>query len=113
MPIDVATEHLLTMKQTTREPGICNADGSPCHIAKCHRLRTLGIKAPDGFYVRLEAVRLPSGWHTSREAVHRFIAKLNQPPPRAFPRRERETANAKLAAAGLPRSSATWRTHDL
>ncbi len=37
---------------------------------------TQGAKTPDGRHVKLEAVRLPGSWRTSRAAVARFVTAL-------------------------------------
>jgi hypothetical protein len=48
----------------------------PTHPATVSRWITTGVKAADGTRVRLEAVRSPSGWKVSRDAVDAFLARL-------------------------------------
>jgi len=70
---------------------------------------TKGLLAPDGRIVRLEAVKLGSGWITSIEALERFSAALTpalqteaKPMPRTPAKRHRgcETAAAELIRRG-------------
>jgi hypothetical protein len=69
-----------------------------------------GAKSPSGDRVHLEAVRLPSGWITSREALQRFVERLTPqldgnhgPPPRSPSKRQRasERAAQELERLGI------------
>lgn len=46
---------------------------------------TRGAQAADGRPVKLEAVRLPGSWRTSRPAVARFVAALTPAPDPTTP----------------------------
>lgn len=69
-----------------------------------------GIRVTSGCRVKLEAVKLPGGWRTSREAVSRFLAALTDghqqpavPLPSSPRRRSRsaEEADRKLREMGF------------
>jgi hypothetical protein len=50
--------------------------GRPVHSATLCRWILRGARSPDGSVVRLEAVRRPAGWLTSKQAVQRFLDRL-------------------------------------
>jgi hypothetical protein len=50
--------------------------GRPVHSATLTRWILRGVRGPNGSLVRLEAVRRPAGWLTSRESVQRFLVRL-------------------------------------
>lgn len=84
--------------------------GKRCHISTLVRWVIKGAKAPSGEIVRLEAVRLPRGWMTTRAAIEEFIRALtpdlsgDRPkPPRSPAARERalRRAEAELAKVGI------------
>jgi hypothetical protein len=52
------------------------ARGKKCHASTILRWILDGAKSPTGERVRLEAIRRPCGWLTSREAVQRFLEAL-------------------------------------
>jgi hypothetical protein len=78
--IDIETEDLLTPAEAARHPVLRNPNGQPCRLSKIYRLFTVGVRG-----VTLENVRVPGGLRTSREAVARFIEKLNRADGRATP----------------------------
>lgn len=91
------------------EPG---RDGRPIHVSTLGRWRDPGVRARDGSRIRLRCVRFPSGWRTSVEAVHEFIAAITadragEPeavvPTRTTAQRRRELDNvdAELERAGI------------
>lgn len=79
MSIDLQREHLLTFSQARSHPAMRNRSGTRPHVSKIHRMHLYGVKHGE-HRVRLEAVRLPSGYVTSTEAIERFVARLNDEP---------------------------------
>jgi hypothetical protein len=87
-----------------------------CNPATAFRWATVGVLV-HGRRVKLEAVRLGAGYHTSLEAIRRFVAALNAPRPDAAPvpvatagqtaraaqraRKRAEAAGKKLAKLGM------------
>jgi Protein of unknown function (DUF1580) len=65
--IDFTKEHLLSMSLAARE-----WPGGEVHVSTLHRLRLRGTRN-----VVLECVRVGGPWCTSREAIARFIGRLN------------------------------------
>lgn len=97
MPIDVEKEETLTLTEaTTQVPG-----RSSVHINTLHRWRLKGFRG-----VKLECIRIGIEWQTSREAIIRFIERLNpaqtvaEETPAARGRRN-ESAKQQLAAIGI------------
>jgi hypothetical protein len=87
--------------------------GRAVHPSTVLRWILRGSRLPDGSRLRLEAVRTPGGWFTSREAIDRFLAALTEaalarggaptPAPRTPAQRRRSSARAaeQLAAVGI------------
>lgn len=105
--IDVAVEDLLDMNEARRERVFRNRlTNQPASLGKIYRLAQHGTRAVNGERVRLEVVKTPGGFCTSKQAIQRFIEKLSA--PAAFPsapsraRRERSCrAEEELVAAGF------------
>lgn len=74
----ILTETLLSAQEAVREP-VLRGKRAAAHVSKFYRMVSAGAKGIDGRRVRLESVRLPGGIYTSREAIARFVAALNQP----------------------------------
>jgi hypothetical protein len=78
--IDVWAEDLLSLHDATRaRPFLRN--GQPVNIATLFRYVQRGIRGRSGERVRLEAVRTPGGLKTSRQAIGRFIERINSSNP--------------------------------
>jgi hypothetical protein len=78
--IDIENEKLLTPVQAVREQAFRNrSTGKPGHLSGFYRYVQRGVKDANGNQVKLETVRLPGGIVTSREAIQRFIERLNNP----------------------------------
>jgi hypothetical protein len=102
-------ETLLTLSQAARRLPPFRA-GRPVNPATLTRWILSGAKAPNGTVVRLEAIKTPSGWRTSEEALARFFAALTpdlaedtiRPAPRTPMQRQRasERAAKQLERAG-------------
>ncbi|HEY1683701.1 MAG TPA: hypothetical protein VGG19_02975 [Tepidisphaeraceae bacterium] len=75
--IDIFHEELLSLTQACHEPALRRTDGRPRDVSVLYRHIKQGARANDGTRVRLETIRTPSGLRTSREAIARFIARLN------------------------------------
>ena len=78
MPIDVATEELLTLRQAAKALPPSNRTGRPLHISALWRWYKSGILAPNGTRVRLEVVRVGGTLATSVEALQRFIQRTSR-----------------------------------
>jgi hypothetical protein len=107
--IDLRTEELITLGQGTKLLPPARG-GKKTHVSTLFRWILDGAKAPDGSIVRLEAVRLPRGWMTSRAAIERFIHALTPDlsgarpkPPRSPAARQRalKRADRELARLGI------------
>jgi hypothetical protein len=116
LPIDVATETLLSFSQAARRfPPFREGRGvSPSTIWRWHRT---GVRLADGRRVRLDAIRCGGRWLTSVEAVQRFIEAQTpddpeppagvavplSPTPRPPTRRERaaDRAGRELSRLGI------------
>lgn len=101
--IDIETEHLLSPAEATRHVALRSAEGRPCHLSKFYRLAMAGIRG-----VKLETVRLPRGLVTSREAIGRFVERLQAPeapqsPVKPDAQAMHRRAMMVLAAAGIGR----------
>jgi hypothetical protein len=66
-------EHRIPLCHAAR---LWGPEGQPVHLSTVVRAITRGLKLANGERVRLEAIRAGGRWHTSREAVARFIARL-------------------------------------
>lgn len=75
-------------KRNGKAPSLCTR----------HRWHRRGARAADGRTVFLEAMLLPSGLHTSREAIIRFFAAINSTAD--------APAQAQAAASAAPSSRA-------
>lgn len=100
--IDPTTEDLMTLARAAKEPQF-RRDGKTPHLSTVWRYAQCGAGRNK---TRLETIRTPSGMKTSREAIGRFIAALNDPgavPVTSSPRRQAATAAAdrELDAAGI------------
>src|SRR3954468_1648243 len=83
----------------------------PTHSATVIRWMLEGVRLKDGSRLKLEAVRLPSGWVTTPSAVQRFIDRLtadrtSQPAPALTQKpvaraRAVAQADAKLVTLGF------------
>jgi hypothetical protein len=97
------SETLLTLSQAARRLPPFRA-GRPVDPSTLSRWILAGAKAPDGTMVRLEAIKTPSGWRTSEEALARFFGALTPDVAKVTNRagqrsqRARERANAAAAA---------------
>jgi hypothetical protein len=74
----------------------CRRSGRPTHVSTLHRWRSKGLKG-----VRLESVRVGSIWHTSAEAVERFVGQLSGPDSNAV--QQAGTGGNKTPASGCVR----------
>lgn len=112
MPIDVATEELLTLRQAAKALPPSNRTGRPLHISALWRWYKTGILGPDGIRVHLEAIRVGGTLATSVEALERFIlctsrtgAPETESPPRTTPssdrKRQLRAAEQELDIAGI------------
>lgn len=75
-------------------------DGVHIHPATLTRWIHRGVRLRDGTIVRLEASRIGYRFHTSREAVARFLAALNPASAPTSPTRTPQTRRAAAEAAG-------------
>src|SRR4051794_11661958 len=108
--IDLTTEPGLRPAKTAKMFPSFRGD-RPTHSATVVRWMVEGVRLKDGSRLKLEAVRLPSGWVTTPSAVQRFIEALTAdrsgepalPPVRTTVARTRavERADKALAAAGF------------
>ncbi len=100
--IDVFKEQLIDFKTASRL-AVFSRGGHPAHISKIHRCHRPGIKGPSGERVALEAIRTPSGWMTSREAIQRWLNELTTGDATPADDRdgEHERAENELTAAGI------------
>jgi hypothetical protein len=72
--IDIFGEELLTLSQAARSrPGSRN--GRPTHPSTPYRWAVRGIRGH-----RLEVVRIGGTLYTSRQALQRFVERLNETP---------------------------------
>jgi hypothetical protein len=108
MAIDIEVEQTCPISAACRFPALRNPkNGKPAHANQVYRWVQIGARAVNGQRIRLEAIQLPTGLATSREAVARFIARLNDPdadipePTPAARRRQIDSAAAELEAAGF------------
>jgi hypothetical protein len=99
MGIDLTCETGLSLTQAARHIPPTRK-GRPTNPSTIFRCITRGALAPSGARVRLEAVRRPSGWLTSVEAIARFFARLTPdrgddpaPLPRSPGKRQRARRN--------------------
>lgn len=104
--IDTDTEDLLTLPQAAALPPLRNIrTGRPANVSQLYRWSQTGARSVTGQRVKLEVVRVPASLRTSREAVRRFIARLNgrdaAAPTPAQLKRQHLAAEKELAAAGL------------
>ncbi len=67
MMIDIFSEYVISISQSARE-----WKGGEVHCSTVHRYRLSGIRG-----VKLECVRIGGRWHTSWQAIDRFIKRLN------------------------------------
>lgn len=96
MPIDIASESLLTFSQLASRlpPRRC---GRAVHVSTVHRWRSHGIRG-----VRLEAVRIGGGWVTTLESFTRFCRELTlADDPEAKDGRLSESTNDAVVNAEL------------
>jgi hypothetical protein len=98
--IDVAKETLVTFREgAKRFPA--RRRGKPVHhttLTRWHHIGHLGVK--------LEALRLPSGWVTSLEALNRFATRLTEvsegaPAPAMSAKRIQPRVSQRLDAEGF------------
>jgi hypothetical protein len=75
MLTSILSETTLSLSQAARIIPPYRLD-RPVHPATLTRWILSGVRGPDGSRIRLEAIRRPSGWLTSREAVERFLTRL-------------------------------------
>lgn len=89
----MVNETLMTFGEAARMP-IFQRKGRPARDWAVRRWATDGVLSKAGKLVYLETIKLPSGTFTSREAIDRFIAALNDKPrqPSAMPAEHRELA---------------------
>ena len=98
--VALLNEDLLTLNQARKEPAFKNLNtGRAASLEKIYRLVARGVGSPA---VRLEAVRLPAGFCTSRQAIQRFVERLTHqamPEPLTGPSRSSPTATRRRARA--------------
>jgi hypothetical protein len=75
MSIDLTTEPGLRPAKAAKLIPSFRAD-RPTHSATVIRWILEGVRLTDGTRLKLEAVRLPSGWVTTPNAIQRFIEAL-------------------------------------
>jgi hypothetical protein len=103
--IDILNEDVIHPRQACPEP-ICRNPRThkPAHISWFYRAMS-GVRAVNGQIVKLEVVKTPSGFRTSRQAIHRFVQRLTNPqhlPTATRTRRHSiDAANQQLDAAGI------------
>jgi hypothetical protein len=74
-------EELLSLAEAARARIVPPARGGKrVHISTLLRWISKGAPGPDGQRVYLEALRVPRGWLTSRDAIHRFVERLTPRP---------------------------------
>jgi hypothetical protein len=107
--IDLQTETGLSLVEAARTIPPSRG-GRPTNPSTIFRWITRGTTGPAGEKVRLEAVRRPSGWLTSAEAIARFFAALtpdlgddSRPAPRSAAKRRTasERAARELTRLGI------------
>jgi hypothetical protein len=102
--IDIWAEDLLDVTEAAKAPAFMRA-GRPIHVATLWRYAARGVKSRSGERVKLETVRTPSGTRTSRQAIERFVERLNaETLATAIPGQVASAhvrATHSLAAAGL------------
>jgi hypothetical protein len=88
--------------------GLLPARGSPgrANASTLYRWVIEGVRMRDGRRVKLEAVRIGSSYHTSREAVGRFIRAMNEPTPLADEPAPPLTAGQRLRELRLAKERA-------
>lgn len=98
LAIDPETEEMLTLSQaTTQIPGRRSVS-----MNTLHRWRLKGFRG-----VKLECIRIGLEWQTSREAINRWIRKLNPTTTAVAPEtptarnRRVDAATDRLAAMGI------------
>lgn len=84
MQIDPLIETLYSLDVIRKDPVMC-VNGRATSKPKIHRCRLTGIVGADGQRHRLECIKTPGGWATSREAVARFLAALTGLHPTELP----------------------------
>lgn len=100
--VDVEREELMTPAEACSHPALRKSKTKPCRVSKIYRLFDPGQRG-----VRLECVRTPSGLRTSRQAISRFISRLNmtdssrRPPTSSARRRAQAHVDRELDAAGI------------
>lgn len=79
MTTRTATKYLSLQQVAGRFPSsrsTPDGDEIPTHPATVSRWVKTGVKVAGGSRVRLQAIRSPSGWKVSEEAVEAFLAHL-------------------------------------
>ena len=84
----------------------------PTHPSTVSRWLTTGVKVADNRFIRLEAIRFPSGWKVTREAIDVFLSRLTvvapgeaeepaQAPTSRTRQAELDRVDRELDAAGI------------
>ena len=89
--IDLNSEPLLTFGQAAKLIPRRRHD-RPAHPTTVWRWHKKGVKC-QGRIIRLEALHTPSGLATTAQAIHRFLAELNNLPELAQPPETRTQLN--------------------
>ena len=74
--IDFHKEEPLHWRDALQVPEFRTKTNNPT-ASRWHAFTKRGIKGTTGERIKLECVRLPHGPHTSREAITRFVKRLN------------------------------------
>lgn len=90
MAINVETEEILTLNQAARQ-----IPGGAVSLCTMYRWRLKGVHG-----VKLECLRVGQEWRTSREAILRFIARLN-PTTAAPPTPETPVVRSQRARSAM------------
>jgi hypothetical protein len=89
----VAQEPLVTLNELAKKvPASRGAERT--HVSTLYRWISVGVRAPNGQVVRLEACRVGSKWCSSEAALQRFISALT-PDPDLTPDADPETPSLR------------------
>jgi len=101
--INPESEEILSMPQAAESPLLTTASGKRPSAVLLSRWRNRGRLSSSGQRVCLETIRLPAGIFTSREAINRFVAALNDGESDAAATQSDSltAAERELAAAGI------------
>ncbi len=101
--IQAGQEEAISVETAAKLPTL-SRDGRPANRQVIYRMMTRGVRG-----VRLERMSTAGGIVTTREAVGRFLAELNDPDRHATPVPPGPTARRSSAAARRAHEAATDR----